>query len=113
MPTAKKYESAAQRQAAYRLRCKELEVPVPAAPGQKSWKAMLGRALSLVEQTSEQMQGYYDARSEAWQDSNRGEAFIETMESVADAAEALREIHESLPTVTRYASSLRCVLEWR
>ena len=89
MPTARKYESAAQRQAAYRLRCKEREVPVPAAPG---WKAMLGRALSLVEQTSEQMQGYYDARSEAWQDSDRGEAFIEMMESVMDAAEALREI---------------------
>jgi hypothetical protein len=53
---------------------------------------MLGRALSLVEQTSDQMQGYYDARSEAWKDSDRGEAFIETMESVADAAEALREI---------------------
>ena len=48
--------------------------------------------LSLVEQTSEQMQGYYDARSEAWQDSERGQAFTEAMESVADAAEALREI---------------------
>ena len=96
MPTARKYESAAQRQAAYRLRCKErkdaLGNPGPAAPGHKSWKAMLGRALSLVEQTSDQMQGYYDARSEAWKDSDRGEAFIETMESVADAAEALREI---------------------
>jgi flagellar biosynthesis/type III secretory pathway ATPase len=53
---------------------------------------MLGRALSLVEQTSEQMHGYYDARSEAWQDSDRGEAFIEMMDSVADAANALREI---------------------
>jgi len=92
MPTARKYESTAQRQAAYRLRCKEREVPVQAALGRKSWKAMLGRALSLVEQTSEQMHGYYDARSEAWQDSDRGEAFIEMMESVADAVEALREI---------------------
>ena len=92
MPTARKYESAAQRQAAYRLRCKKREVPLPAAPGRKSWKAMLGRALSLVEQTNEQMQGYYDARSETWQDSNRGEAFMETMESVADTAEALRDI---------------------
>jgi hypothetical protein len=96
MPTAKKYESAAEKQAAYRLRCKErkrtLADPVPTAPGRKSWKAMLGRALSLVEQTSEQMQGYYDARSEAWQDSDRGETFIEMMESVVDAAEALREI---------------------
>ena len=92
MPTARKYESAAERQAAYRLRCKEREVPVSAVPGRKCWKAMLAYALSLVEQTGEQMQGYYDARSEAWQDSDRGEAFIEMMESVADAAGALREI---------------------
>lgn len=96
MPTAKKYESAAQRQAAYRHRCKQrkssLTNPVPTAPGRKSWKAALASALHLVEQTSDQMQDYYDARSEAWQDSERGEAFTEEMESVADAAEALREI---------------------
>ena len=92
MPTARKHESAAQRQAAYRLRCKDREVPVPAAPGPKSWKARLGSALSLLEQTSEQIQDYYDARSEAWQDSERGEAFTEVMESVANAVEALREI---------------------
>ena len=96
MPAAKKYESVAQKQAAYRLRCKErkgaLGNTVAEDPGRKSWKAILRSALSLVEQTSEQMQGYYDARSEAWQDSERGQAFTEAMESVADAAEALREI---------------------
>ena len=96
MPAAKKYENAAQKQAAYRLRCKErkgaLGNPGPEDTGRKSWKTMLRSALSLIEQTSEQMQGYYDARSEAWQNSERGQAYTEAMESRADAAEALREI---------------------
>ena len=35
---------------------------------------------------------YYDQRSEAWQESERGEAFGEMMESVAQIAEALSEV---------------------
>lgn len=96
MPAARKYESAAERQAAYRLRCKERErtlaYPVPSAPGLRRWTAMFGRALYLVEKASEEMQTYCDGKSEAWQDSERGEAFADAMESAQDIASAFREM---------------------
>ena len=53
---------------------------------------MRKQALSILEQVTCEMETYHDQRSEAWRDSHRGEAFTELTESVAEAAEALREI---------------------
>jgi len=96
MPTPRKYKSGAERQVAYRLRCKEREAtlsyPLPLTPGRKRWRAMLGRTLHLIEQAHEEMQDYYDGKSETWQDSERGEAFAETMEAVADIASQIEDI---------------------
>jgi len=96
MPTPRKYKSGAERQVAYRLRCKEREGtlahPLPLTLGRKRWTAMLGRALHLLEQAHEEMQDYYDGKSEAWQDSERGEALAETMESAQDIASELKDI---------------------
>ena len=53
---------------------------------------MREQALCLLEDVTREMETYHSQRSEAWRDSERAEAFIEMMESIADAAEALREI---------------------
>jgi hypothetical protein len=53
---------------------------------------MREQALSLLEEVTREMGTYHSQRSAAWQDSERAETFIEMMESLADAAEALREI---------------------
>jgi len=50
------------------------------------------QALSLVETVASEMETYHDQRSEQWRDSERGEAFAETLESLADVAVALRDI---------------------
>jgi len=50
------------------------------------------QALCLIEQVAREMETHYDARSDTWRDSERGEAFAEVMESVAEAAAMLREI---------------------
>jgi len=98
MPTPRQYASAAQRQAAYRLRCREQaraargRAPLPSQPGRRRWASLCGQALSLVEQMAQEMEVYYDQRSEAWQDSERGEAFTEVMESLTQIAEALSEV---------------------
>ena len=101
MPAEKRYDNAAQRQAAYRQRLKsrrqaEMEARglprVPSMPGRRRWEAMRRQASSLVEQVASEMEEYHDQRSEAWQDSERGEAFLETMESVAEIAAALRDL---------------------
>jgi len=95
MPALRKYANSAARQAAYRTRCKTRGNSTPSVPAAGSvyrrWEIMRKQALSLLNQVACEMETYHDQRSEAWQDSDRGEAFAETMESVADIVEALRE----------------------
>ena len=95
MPTPKRHASAGERQAAYRLRCKARvgAAPVaPSTPGRQRWEMMRRQALSLVETVAQEMETYHDQRPDQWQDSERGEAFAETLESLADIAAALRDI---------------------
>lgn len=96
MPTQRKYENSAQRQAAYRLRCKARGESAPTVPttgaAYSRWEKMRKQALSLLNQVVAEMEIYYDQRSERWQESEQGEAFLETMESVTEVAEALTEI---------------------
>ena len=100
MPAARKYECAAQRQAAYRLRCKERGQSPPCfvtGSVYSRWEKMRKHALSLLDQVACEMEAYEKKRSETWQDSPRGEAFTELMESVADIVEALRETPSHCP----------------
>lgn len=96
MPASRKYASSAQRQAAYRARRKARVEQPPGVPATGSmyrrWESMRKQATSLLQEVALEMERYHTQRSEAWRDSERGEAFIEMMESVADAAQALREI---------------------
>ena len=98
MPAPRKYASAAQRQAAYRLRCRERTqaagrtAPLPASPGRRRWEAMCGQALCLLQAMSQELEAYADARTEAWQESERGEAFGDLLESVTQIADALSEV---------------------
>lgn len=96
MPAVKKYASAAARQAAYRARCKarrESQQSIPATgPVYRRWLGMRMQALSLLEQVAREMETYHTRRSEAWRESERGEMFVEMMESVVDTAGALKDI---------------------
>ncbi len=100
MPAARKYATSAQRQAAYRVRRKapsELPHDGPStAPAYRGWLAMRKQALSLLEEVACEMQTYHTQMSEAWRDSQRGQAFAEMMESLAEAAEKLKEIPSNL-----------------
>ncbi len=84
MPTPRKYANNAERQAAYRARCalQRLTTRIPATPGYRRWEVMIGEARSLLERVTHEMERYYEERSERWQESERGEWFTETMESV-------------------------------
>jgi hypothetical protein len=98
MPMPRKHPNAAARQAAYRARRREEAqvagplAPLPGRPGPRRWKAMHIQALGLVEQLAEELEAYCEERTEAWQDSARGEAFGDAVEAAAQAAEALREV---------------------
>jgi hypothetical protein len=94
MPQPRQYASSAARQAAYRARCEKarretlLSQGLPAfpavatLPGWARWNASLAAAQALLAQVSQEMQDYYDARSETWQESERGEAFTERQEAI-------------------------------
>jgi hypothetical protein len=101
MPAARKYESAAQRQAAYRLRCKTRGGPPMSAATAGSayhrWETMRKQALSILEQITGEMEVYFDQRSETWRDSARGEAFAEMMDSLADIVASAKEVPSHLP----------------
>ena len=96
MPQPRKHPDHAARQAAYRARCarareEELRqrglpsLPVIATlPGTPRWNAALQSVRCLLEQVSQEMQAYYQDRSEAWQQSERGESFAEKQEAITN-----------------------------
>jgi hypothetical protein len=104
MPQARKYASGAERQAAYRqrqeaARREEREErglpalpPIATLPGTARWRAALSAARVLVEQVGEEMEAYYQERSEPWQESERGEQFRERLEEVQEALEGLQTL---------------------
>lgn len=96
MPAHKKYTNSAQRQAAYRLRCKRRCEPSLIAPASGAayhrWEKMRKQALGLLNVVIDEMEIYYDQRSETWQDSQRAEAFLETKESLEEISETLAGI---------------------
>ncbi len=104
MPQPKKYGSAAARQAAYRQRCEQARqvrladtglpaLPVIATmPGWSRWNASFASAHALMAATLCEMQQYYDARSQSWQDGDRGEEHQEKIASVEAVLEALSDL---------------------
>lgn len=94
MAQERKYATPAERQAAYRKRCEATRhqqlsarglpaLPVIATlPGQARWTAALASAQALVVQVSTEMHGYYDERTETWQESERGTQFQERLDAI-------------------------------
>jgi hypothetical protein len=97
MPTPRKYANSAERQAAYRARRALLskrqpltqksgsgDSRVPSRPGFRRWRSMIEQTHSLLQTVKEEMQLYYDERTEHWQESERGEEHSETMEMIEE-----------------------------
>jgi hypothetical protein len=104
MPTPRRYASQAERQAAYRQRQAEARSkehaakglpPLPAVasiPGHARWQALVGQAELLLGTVQEEMQEYYDGRSQSWQEGERGEAFLERLQAVQEAQAVLVDL---------------------
>ena len=105
MPQERKHENSAGRQAAYRKRCERERIQtlkskglpqlpaIPTIPGWPRWKTSLSTARDLVERTVEEMQEYFDERSEEWQESERAVEFqehIDTVQSMLDEMPEMR-----------------------
>ena len=104
MPAPRLYANQAARQAAYRgrvaeARSKELQTkgmpPLPAVaflPGNARWQAMIWQACLLLRTVRDEMQEYYDQRSAAWQESERGESFLDRLEAAEDVHTAAEDL---------------------
>lgn len=85
--TAKRQQRFRERQAqARRVEQQSKGLPalpaIPTLPGWARWNALLKSAQAQVEQVCEEMQAYYDERSDVWQESERAETFAERQEQV-------------------------------
>jgi len=104
MPTPSIHANPAARQAAYRARLaearrKELEAkgmpPLPAVatmPGNERWQALVRQASHLLQTVQDEMQDYYDERSPAWCESERGVAFQDRLEAVQEAQGIIEDL---------------------
>jgi uncharacterized membrane protein YccC len=90
MPTDK---TNTERQRTYRQRQKEARAAaivngapaapaIPTMPSRARWAAMYEQATEAVQTMHNEMQEYYDERSEDWQESDKGDEFMGRMEGV-------------------------------
>jgi len=104
MPQPKVHASAAERQAAFRLRSEQARqaeiaakglppLPVIASiPGWPRWNATFKLAHALMEGAVTEMRDYFDDRSDAWQESERGADHQERTESAETVRDALEDL---------------------
>jgi hypothetical protein len=63
----------------------------PAKPGPAKWKALLTHAELLLQTAQREMERYFEERSENWQESERGETFLERIENLEIACGAIQD----------------------
>jgi hypothetical protein len=89
----------AEKMKAYRARLKQRALgQLPTAPiltnipPEKRWKGSIDQAHTLLQTTREEMQSYFEERSEAWVESEKGEAFQERMDALDTLLEELNSL---------------------
>ncbi len=89
----------AEKQRAYRDRLKQRALGnLPAAPilanipPERRWKALQDQARTALQTMLDEMEGYQDERSDAWQESERGEAFQERVDALTEIVENLDDL---------------------
>jgi hypothetical protein len=104
MPQKRKYENNGARQAAYRrrqaaARLQERADPrlpslpaISSIPARVRWNAVIRRCADLLALIRDESASYYDDRSEAWQEGERGEAHTEQVEALTEIVDGLQLI---------------------
>lgn len=104
MPQPRKYNSHAERQAAYQRRRQEAlqrqlqekglpaGPPLPAMPGTARWQCAIQKAVLFLATVAQEMESYYDDRSDAWRESDRGDVFQARLEAVQEAKSVVEDL---------------------
>lgn len=101
MPQPRQHTDNAAKQRAYRARQAEARrreqqarglpsaPPLPTLPSHARWQALLAQARVYLETARDEMQAYFDDRSETWQQGDRGADLLEQIEGLEQALDAL------------------------
>jgi hypothetical protein len=94
MPSPRQYATNAARQAAYRARCAPAAGPPapPSQPGYRRWAVLLAHAQGVLSTVADEMTAYDAARSVAWHESERGEAFVEQLAAIEELRDQLLDL---------------------
>lgn len=104
MPAPRKYENAVAKHAAYRKRqaeARRLELSrkglpalpvIPTMPGNSRWTKMLEEAGALLSMVVDEREAYHDDRTDEWQESDRGETFVEQTDAIRAIVEAIEDL---------------------
>jgi hypothetical protein len=102
MARPRKHTGAAERQRAYRARVRSRRTTgmesspatssISSRPSTARWSALISQARICLQTVQDEMQSYYDDRSDAWQEAERGLAFEERIVLVETAAQALEDL---------------------
>jgi hypothetical protein len=109
MPQHRRYQDNAAKQRAYRARqalarraeqqAKGLPPapPVPTLPSRARWQALLTQARVALENARDEMQVYYDERSEAWQQGERAATLAEQIDQLEVVLTDLNDLEALSP----------------
>ncbi len=101
MSQLRQYSDAAAKQRAYRARQTQARraeqeakglpptPPLPTLPSRARWQALLDGARLFLETAHDEMQAYYEDRSEAWQQGERAAALQDQLNALAQTLDAL------------------------
>jgi len=104
MPTPRRHSDRAAKQRAYRQRVtltrqQERDTKglprapaVATLPGERRWRALLAHAQAALMTLRDEMEAYYSERTETWQESERGEACQERLQSLTDLLGSVEEL---------------------
>ena len=107
MPHPRHYPDAAAKQRAYRERqalARRAELaakglpplpPLPTLPSRARWQALLAQAQLALETARDEMQAYYDARSETWLQGERATTMQEQLDALEQVLDALDAVPSS------------------
>ena len=108
MPQQRHYEDNAAKQRAYRARQAQARraeqqakglppaPPVPTLPSRARWQALLAQARLALQTARDEMQAYYEERSEAWQQGERAATLAEQIDQLEVVLTDLTDL-EALP----------------
>jgi hypothetical protein len=101
MPQQRQHPDHAARQRAYRARQAQARrdqlqakglpptSPIATLPSRARWRALLAQARLFLETARDELQAYYDERSDTWQEGDRAATMAEQLDGLAQSLDTL------------------------